>query len=380
MIDPNTLWTNMPGFLSESEEIFHKMDIYIKSKEDLQKLESIIQCGINDKTKSAWFPKKKIERISSRWIHDPSIPFTDRLKPKYPIYIISKGRAETLLTGKALDKVGATYKVIVEEHEYEQYRANVPSQNEVIILDPKYKTNYETHDPEGDALNLGPGPGPARNFAWDHSRKNGDEKHWVFDDNVEDFYRFHNNRRVRIRTPAMFRAIEDFVCRYKNVPITGLNYRFFCVPNRKLPPFYINTRVYSFFLLDNDTNLYWRGRYNEDTDLCLRSLKQGDATLQFNCLNAGKLRTQVLGGGNTAEFYAKEGTMRKSALLKKLHPKETKLVWKFSREHHEVDYSAFKDNVLIPVDNYNDLLPDYDPEYGMKLIDLDDDPKYKLFV
>jgi hypothetical protein len=54
----------------------------------------------------------------------------------------------------------------------------------------------------------------------------------------------------------------------------------------------------------------------------------------------------VLGGGNTAEFYAGEGTAPKSRMLKEAYPEYTELVWRFQREHHHVDYTSFKETRL----------------------------------
>ena len=55
----------------------------------------------------------------------------------------------------------------------------------------------------------------------------------------------------------------------------------------------------------------------------------------------------MLDGGNTEAFYAKEGTLPKSEMLKKMHPDVTKVVWKFNRWHHDVDYSYFKKHNIL---------------------------------
>ena len=40
--------------------------------------------------------------------------------------------------------------------------------------------------------------------------------------------------------------------------------------------------VYSTLLIDNSLDIRWRGRYNEDTDLCLQALSLGYCTVNFN--------------------------------------------------------------------------------------------------
>ena len=43
------------------------------------------------------------------------------MNPKYPIYIVSKGRYESLTTARALDKMNTPYRIAVESHEYDLY-------------------------------------------------------------------------------------------------------------------------------------------------------------------------------------------------------------------------------------------------------------------
>jgi len=39
------------------------------------------------------------------------------MNPKYPVYIVSKGRWKTRLTSKALDRINVPYYIVVEAHE-----------------------------------------------------------------------------------------------------------------------------------------------------------------------------------------------------------------------------------------------------------------------
>tara|TARA_R100001530_G_scaffold90758_1_gene63067 strand:+ start:170 stop:469 length:300 start_codon:yes stop_codon:yes gene_type:complete len=76
-------------------------------------------------------------------------------------------------------------------------------------------------------------------------------------------------------------------------------------------------------------------------------LKDGYCTVQFNAFMQLKTTTQVLRGGNSKEFYDKEGTLPKSQMQVNVHPDVSKIVWRFNRIHHYVDYSKFKANRLI---------------------------------
>ena len=73
----------------------------------------------------------------------------------------------------------------------------------------------------------------------------------------------------------------------------------------------------------------------------------------FNCLLQNKIVTQAMKGGNTDEFYDAEGTYNKSLMLQAIHPDVSKVVWKYNRWHHEVNYKPFKANALEFVDGYD---------------------------
>lgn len=256
------------------------------------------------------------------------------------------------------------YFIVVEEQEFNDYAKEIDKKR-ILILDKRYQRDYVTCDDLGDTKSKG--PGPARNFAWEHSISKKFPFHWVMDDNIHYFYRLNKNLKIRVKSGAIFRAMEDFVLRYENVAMAGPNYDFFCPRKEKLNPFILNTRIYSCNLIRNDTPFRWRGRYNEDTDLSLRMLKAGWCTIQFNAFLQGKTPNiesiTRLKGGCTDVFYSKEGTLPKSQIQVKMHPDVSKVVWKFRRWHHVVDYSAFKKNRLRRKENLK--IKGGKNEYGM---------------
>ena len=285
------------------------------------------------------------------------------MQNKYPIYIISKGRSQTRLTSKALEKMNVFYFIVVEQSEYDQY-ASVIDHNKILVLPQDYLDEYDTCDDLGNTKSKG--PGAARNFCWDHSVRHGARRHWVMDDNIASFNRLNHNLMVKVSCGAIFRATEDFVDRYYNVAIAGFNYDFFAKAKEQLPAFVMNTRIYSCLLIENAISFRWRGRYNEDTDLSLRVLKAGWCTVQFNAFLQEKATTQTMAGGNTEDFYAVEGTLPKSQMLADLHPDVAKVVWKFGRWHHSVVYKHFKQNKLLRKPDVPVLCGINN--YGMKLI------------
>lgn len=270
-----------------------------------------------------------------------------RFNPRFPIYIVSKGRHESRLTSKALEVMRVPYRIVVEKQEFGLYAKRIDPRK-ILVLDKKFQDEYDTCDRLGNSKNKG--PGAARNFAWEHSIKAGFEWHWVMDDNILNFRRYNNNEKVKVTDGSIFRAMEDFVLRYKNIGMAGPNYFMFVSARNKMPPFTINTRIYSCNLIRNSLHFRWRGRYNEDTDLSLRILKYGMCTVQFNAFLQYKMPTQTVKGGNMKDFYSKEGTLNKSKMQVALHPDVSRLTYRFHREHHLVDYSRFTQKLIFEDD------------------------------
>jgi len=281
------------------------------------------------------------------------------MPPQFPIYLPTKGRDRFMVTSKALTALGAPHYLVVEPAQIGAYRAAVRETGvaaTVLELDLGFKDRYEVCDDLG--LSRSTGPGPARNFAWEHSIAAGHAWHWVVDDNIKAFYRLNRNLKVPVSDATIFRAMEDFALRYRNVAMVGPNYFMFASRKSAMPPFVTNTRVYSCNLIRNDVPFRWRGRYNEDTILSLDMLKAGWVTVLFNAFLQEKMETQKLPGGNTEEFYLAEGekrdgakysdlgTLAKSRMLARVHPDVAKVVRRFRRIHHHVDYSGFDQRLV----------------------------------
>jgi len=129
------------------------------------------------------------------------------MNPKHPVYIVSKGRWDSRLTSKALEYMGVPYFIIVEKNEYDEY-AKVIDKRKILVLPRQYKTEYDTFWPrESDTRT---GPGPARNFAWNHSIDSGHRYHWVMDDNLDAFHRLNRNEKWETNTGTIFKCMEDF--------------------------------------------------------------------------------------------------------------------------------------------------------------------------
>jgi hypothetical protein len=256
------------------------------------------------------------------------------------------------LTVKALSARNIPHRVVVEPQEHDQY-AEVIDPASLLVL---------------PFSNLGQGSIPARNWVWEHSLSEGHERHWILDDNIRDFYRLHENIKYRISSGATFAAIEDFADRYENIALTGMNYELLTPRKEKQPAFIANTRIYSCILIYNAIPYRWRGRYNEDTDLSLRALKDGWCTVLFNAFLADKAATMTMKGGNTEQLYKldnEDGRLLMAQSLQRQHPDVVKITRKWGRWQHQVDYRPFKANKLIRKPGV--VIPNGPNEYGMIL-------------
>ena len=360
-------WVGMPEYVQEEKKTFRSITLNFRNEKDYEQFSQKIGQELTVKTKSIWHPElNTTKNLLLRWIQPEG-----RTLPRHPMYIVSKGRADTMFTSRSLSRMEIPHYIVIEPQDLESYEKALDTFNmrEYVTL---LVAPFSNH---------GDGPGRARNWAWDHSISIGATSHWVLDDNISDFYRLHNNERIRFESGVGFQVMEDFVSRYDNVYIAGPQYRFFIDPNQKYPAYVANTRIYSTLLIRNDCKHRWRGRYNEDTDICLRVMKDGDSCLQFNAFMQGKAATQTVSGGNTAEFYHAEntendnfketgynteGTVNKSQMLVDMHPDVARLVWRYGRWHHFVDYGPFKTNKLKFKSGYD--RPTGTNNYGMELV------------
>ncbi len=275
------------------------------------------------------------------------------MNPRYPVYIISKGRWESRLTSKALEARSVPYRIVIEPQEYEQYAA-VIDPAKILVL---------------PFSNLGQGSISARNWVWEHSTSEGAARHWILDDNVRNFFRLYKNELYPTKSGTTFATIEDWCDRYTNIALAGMQYLMFSTRKAKIDPVRLNTRIYSMILIQNNIPYRWRGRYNEDTDLSLRALKDGWVTALFQAFIGEKNPTLRMKGGNTEALYLldgqADGRLLMAQSLQQQHPDVVKITRKWGRWQHHVDYRPFRNN--RPILRPGVVIPDEPNNYGMVL-------------
>lgn len=321
-------WYDMPRYVQN--KVIPHATILLYTKLQPERLSEILRQPITAETKSIWFPKLNRQNKTKAWQSNSGIV------NKYPIFIISKGRP-ACITAKALQEMGADFTIVVEPQE--------------LAL---YQETWGRHVIAGEFDRTTRSSIPVRNYVDKISPTNW---YWLMDDNMAGFYYMTDNNKFRVQTPAIFAALEDFVARFSNVGQAGFNYYSFGRNSDALPPYYLNSRIYSCTLMRRDVDIVrengnlWRGRYNEDTDLSLRILKAGYCTILSNAFLTNKAVTMTMKGGNTDSVYVDGDNRRKFAeSLYAQHPDVTKIIKRFGRWHHYVNYAGYT-NPLIPREN-----------------------------
>jgi hypothetical protein len=262
---------------------------------------------------------------------------------RYPVYIPSKGRATSATTMRTFDKGGVSYRIVVEPSQVEAYSA---WKDRLLVL------------PED-----GKGLVYSRNWIKDHATAEGHERHWQFDDDIKDFRRMYRGSRLPVKANVALSLAEEFVDRYENVAIASFNSEFFApsrygVTNVKLPPFYLNARCYTCFLVWNRLLNRWRRRYNEDTDMSLQVLADGWCTVLFNAFMIMTPETMSDKGGQTA-IYVDDGRLKMARQLESMWPGTVSVRRRHGRPQHKIrrDWQHFdtplkrKPGVVIPEGN-----------------------------
>jgi len=310
----------------ESEDLMPGHNLRVTFARPADRREFMRRLGLpEDRVKNTWWPVRPYGKHSA----DPESSAAEQ--GRFPVYVISKGRAAQSQTHRALRDLGVKHKVVIEPQEEAEYARRLGERHLLVL----------------PFSNLGKGSIPARNWVWEHALKIGAERHWILDDNINGFYSCNRNLKRRERKLNPLERMEDFVLRYSNVGLAGPQYEFFVPRNERRPPYVLNTRVYSCILIDNSLPFRWRGRYNEDTDLSLRVLEAGLCTVLFNRWLIKKAPTMTMRGGNTDELYKGAGRLKMARSLQRQHPRRVKVTFRWGRPQHLVDYRPFKRNKLL---------------------------------
>jgi hypothetical protein len=287
--------------------------------------------------------------------------------PRYPVYVPSKARYDVRFTAKCLTECGVPFYLVVEPQEEAHYREHFPKAAILTLPwtgdDARRRAYCAERGIENGGLIA------ARNWIMEHAIAGGAERHWQLDDNIRDFWRRYQGKRLRCDAGPALRVCEDFTDRYENVAISGLNYYMFAPDDRKIRPFQANCHVYSCSLINNAIPFRWRLAYNDDTDICLQALAAGWNTLLLNTFLCWKLRTMTVKGGNTHALYQGDGRLKMARSLERMWPGVVTTDRRFNRPQHVVadSWKRFDTPLKLKPGLTHEMLAQQQQEYGLQL-------------
>lgn len=273
-----------------------------------------------------------------------------KLIPRYPIYIPSKGRFDYCHTARFLIKDSTPFYIVVEPQEYDNYVAH---------FDEKYLLTLPFSNQ---------GLIAARNWIKEHATANRYLRHWQLDDNIQKIFRRWKGIKIPCNSGIALAVVEDFVDRYENIAIAGLNYEMFAPNGEKVPPFRRNVHVYSCSLILNSLPYKWRSQYNDDTDMCLQVLADGWCTILVNVFLIYKITTMKVKGGNTTDLYQGDGRLKMARSLERLWPGVVTTRRRYQRPQHVIKgaWRQFDTPLKLKEGIYLEgIQPN---EYGLKLV------------
>lgn len=321
-----------------------------------------------------WFENVEGEVVErSAWIppnFEPSCSegFREKYGMNYNIYIPSYERYEKALTMKMLDRMGVkNYYIAVDPTQYEKYKA-VFGPEKIIIRDIYFKdTDMLDMATSIKSPNTMHGTAGIYNFLLAFSRSIGEEKYWTMDDdflgmamkahkgsetfrpdikpyNKDDFYRCSDIKpEYGFNQSKFLCSMEDLSNKMRNPGFVGLE-KFGIVFT--LPVVWkLGTRVYSFYLSDNKTQINHFGGNNNDVVTSLELSKRGLVNMLFEGISYNSEPTQ--GGGGLTNSYKRFGTLQKSKILVRAVPNFSRVSFNYNRIHHFVDYSGYNRQRIV---------------------------------
>lgn len=265
------------------------------------------------------------------------------------VYIISKGRPRCR-TARTLEKMGYPGEWFIvcgsNDETIDDYRRNWGDHviefdwyDEITRTDPLDNFGFE---------DMASGACPARNATRRISRDRGELRHWQFDDDYTAFKRVNSacTKNVPFEDGGDF---EEWLLRLATLGLdAGLKNIGFPPASEAFPYLGLTfgKRVFNAHNMPSD-DLFepWVARMNDDTINAINVYRHGGFEMSLRCMSMNMPPTQSESGGLT-DIYKAEGTVRKSAYPVLLAPNAAKLVIKFGRYHHKVDWQQLVPKVL----------------------------------
>lgn len=284
------------------------------------------------------------------------------------IYVPSYERAGTAPTPQLFDRFGVkNYYICIDPQQYAKYKDHYP-QDRLVIRDISFRDPevLESHSSLRHPWTMA-GHAPLCNFTLALSRALG-ESHFSFADDdfvnlamkakkgtqsmkatevydKDNFYRCSDLREeYGFDFQGFWHNLERIIKMMRNPGFVGLE-RFGTVFS--LPVcFRAGTRVYSFYLTANATQIPHEGRQNNDVQTSIALSRHGLVNVLAEGICYNSAQTQA--GGGQSDMYKKVGTFDKGKVLVRAQPAITKIIDRYSRIHHSGSFIEHNKLPIVP--------------------------------
>lgn len=314
------------------------------------------------------------------WVHPDYTPscmdgYTEKYGMAYNIYVPSYKRAEGTKTIAMLEEHGITnYYLAIDPDQYSEYK-KFHDPRKLIIRDISFRFDDMVDMASSvKSPNSMHGHSGIVNFLFAFSRSMGERRFWTMDDDIvnmamkahkgansapadvpynkENYYRCSNIKpKYGFSFSKFLRSMEEVGEHARNPGFIGLE-KFGLV--FQLPVIWkLGTRVYTFYLTDNERQCKHWGQHNNDVITSLELSKRGRVNMLFEGICYNSEGTQV-GDGGQVEVYKTFGTFDKGKVLVRAQPNYAKIAINYNRIHHSVNYNSYNKQRLVGAPILND--------------------------
>lgn len=295
------------------------------------------------------------------WLHpefEPSCSegFFDKHGMDTNIYVPSYQRAGTADTPKMFASWRVeNYYLLIDPDQYVTYKKHYQLKH-LIIRDIGFREPemLQTHSALRNPMNMA-GHAPLCNFTLALSRSLG-ESHFTFaDDDIRKlvmkarkpftpaepydranyYYSTRLDDSVGFNFQRFWHGLERIIKSMRNPGFVGPE-MYGSVFNQPIC-FRAGTRVYSFYLTSNATQIAHAGIQNNDVITSIELSRRGMVNLLFEGIFYDSAPTQ--GGGGQSDMYQVMGTFHKGTILAIAQPAVSRITYRYSRIHHQCDFS-----------------------------------------
>lgn len=267
------------------------------------------------------------------------------------IYIISKGRPQCR-TAKTLTDMNYPGEWFIvcgnNDDKLPEYQERW-GKDRILVFDWYEEVKRSNLLDNFGVEKMGSGAVPVRNATRRIAEQRGELRHWQFDDDYMYFRHINGElkKNETVRSGAFFEHELNRIATFAHE--AGLANAGFCLGMESFPEMVktFSKRVFNAHNMPTDEKLFqtWRGRMNDDLINALDVYHSGKIEMSFKFMTLMLAPTQSEKGGNS-EIYESEGTVRKTAYAVLVDPKNTKLVIRFGRFHHKVNWRGVSPKLI----------------------------------